>query len=236
VGWARPEDWPRVAKRIFEFVLTVSQSPESLAASCETFVADTKGVQSAFLSPILNALRPTEFLVVNSKTLKTLARVGGMRFKAKLNSYPRSNSAALRLVDEFRDDFAGVPGFLAGDVFDAFCQWFVALRPSGADDDEELATDVDAVDRQSPDYARDWFTHQFPVSGLITIMSPCLGAWRGFRPNSRKTDSVVRLLCDFRPPTGIDGVRPIPTTTPSTIAFGGHRGALRVDEQPLGVE
>ncbi len=168
VGWAHPEKWPELANRILQFVRSVTENPKTLITACEEFSSHTKGMQSAFLSPILNALRPSEFLIVNSKTLKTLDGLAGTRFDAKLNSYPRSNEAQRRLIDKFHDDFASVgDAFLPSDAFDAFAHWFVALR-SIKSEEGEPTTDLDSFDRQSPAVAAAWFARQFPDQTIRT--------------------------------------------------------------------
>jgi hypothetical protein len=155
-GWASPEKWPELANRVLQFVRSVNENSEGLAAACEEFSMHTKGVQSAFLSPILNALRPSEFLIVNSKTLKTLAKISGPRFDSKLNSYPSSNAAQKELLKEVQGEFTSIgDGFLPGDILDAFAHWFVAIRPVKTNQDDDL-------DRLSPDVAAAWFARKFP--------------------------------------------------------------------------
>ncbi len=179
VGWTKPEDWPVIAQHIFIFVTAVNNNPGSLSEACDEIAAETKGVQSAFLSPILNALNPAAFVIVNSKTLKTLKAVWGLQFKAKITSYPRSNAAALELVKAHRDQLAGIrPDATPGDVLDAFCHWYIALRDKKRKrtetqietekDDEEFA--VDSVDRESPEFAREWWKRTFPDPQHRTIL------------------------------------------------------------------
>jgi hypothetical protein len=169
IGWAHPEKWPELANRILQFVRTVTDKPDSLLPACEEFSLHMKGMQSAFLSPILNAVLPSEFLIVNSKTLKTLAMLSGTRFDAKLNSYPRSNQAQRDLIEELRDDFASLGDeFLPSDVFDAFAHWFVALRSAKSEEDDTM----DSFDRQSPAVAAAWFARQFPDETIRTKCEP----------------------------------------------------------------
>ena len=168
VGWTKPEDWPLIARHILTFVVTVNNEPENLSEACDEIAAKTKGVQSAFLSPILNALNPAAFVIVNSKTLKTLKALWGLQFKAKITSYPRSNAAALELVEVHFDRLAEIrPGATAGDVLDAFCHWYISLREKDKEngkDHEEFA--VDSVDRESPEFAREWWRRTFPDPGV----------------------------------------------------------------------
>jgi len=70
-GWTRPEDWPKVADAILEFISRCVDDPASLPAICRDFddLPYTTGFQTGLLTPILNALRPDEFIIVNSKSL-----------------------------------------------------------------------------------------------------------------------------------------------------------------------
>ena len=161
VGWTKPGEWPVLARHIFDFVIQATQDPSRLAEACGEIVATTKGVQSAFLSPILNAQNPDAFLIVNSKTLKTLKEVWGLVFKAKATSYPRSNEAALSLIGNLRGRLQSIrPDVAPGDVLDAFCHWYVALRDK-VQENNKLPS-VDSLDRQSPEFAREWWERTFP--------------------------------------------------------------------------
>ncbi|HXG69001.1 MAG TPA: DUF262 domain-containing protein [Gemmatimonadaceae bacterium] len=164
-GWAAAGDWPFIAKQIFDFVNNVVAGPQTLDSACEAFASQTKGMQSAFLSPILNALRPDDFCVINSKVLRVLKELTGQQFKAKINSYPQSNRAVQEFVREHRVELSELrPDIRAGDLFDTFSHWYVALREKQQDDTggEEGIADLSALDRQSAHFAEDWFLQQFP--------------------------------------------------------------------------
>jgi 5-methylcytosine-specific restriction protein B len=67
--WATKDDWPEIARAIYNFVDNCIKNPSNLIHECESFVSNpiTKGMQAGFLSPILNSLDPEHFILINSK-------------------------------------------------------------------------------------------------------------------------------------------------------------------------
>ena len=97
-------------------------------SECQAFLENpkTKGMQAGFLSPILNALDPDHFIVVNSKPKDLINYLAGTSFTAKLDDYPKINEVGLKLIDELKDIIteADAPGLHPTDLFDAFSHWF----------------------------------------------------------------------------------------------------------------
>jgi hypothetical protein len=79
-GWVRAEDWSGVAKAVLGFIEKCEASPEALSNHCSWFIENcpAKGFQMGMLTPILNALNPESFCIVNQlklnyrEVLKTL--------------------------------------------------------------------------------------------------------------------------------------------------------------------
>ncbi len=131
-GWARPEDWPALGRGLFDFVSRVDENPAELWPAAGSFSAlpGSRGFDSGLVSPILNALRPDDFLVVNAATRTALAHVTGAVFGSDLTEYPQANTAARRLVDGLRA-VLGTGELLAlrpQDSFALFCQWLADVR------------------------------------------------------------------------------------------------------------
>lgn len=126
-------DWDEFAKDLFSFVRDSLNNPANLEDSCRRFLGKGyKGLQAASLSPILNALDPASFLVVNMKPLKTLERFGKKLHAQTIEEYPRTNEDLFSLYRGWAD-----LGILEGldtdllswtDYFDIFCDWLVAER------------------------------------------------------------------------------------------------------------
>ena len=107
-------------------------TPNAIADHCKWFAetVPSKGFQMGMLSPILNALKPDAFSIINNKPRCTLSYLTGKEFDNSLQAYPGLNTLALNfqaehseLLNEVAQDTA-----LPGDVFDMFCHWLVAIR------------------------------------------------------------------------------------------------------------
>ena len=100
-GWVSAEQWPSVASAILAFFGDVKAHPDHVETACESFeAANLKGIQAAFLSPMLNALNPERFLIVNTKTLKTLRFLTGQRCSRALRKYPQTNQQLQELLKQ----------------------------------------------------------------------------------------------------------------------------------------
>lgn len=148
-NWVKRDDWPRVADLIFAFVTRCNSRPDELEAACKEFSESplSKGLQSGMLSPILNALHPDRFFVINNKTRKALNYYLDADFKQSLKDYATCNSAAKRFVERDLDPLLqGFPEIASADkldVFDIYCHWLVGVEKffEERDDDTELETD-----------------------------------------------------------------------------------------------
>jgi hypothetical protein len=132
-GWTKSEDWPKVAEAILHFVRRVVEDPSQLASACAGFSAlpYSKGLQMGFLTPILNALRPKEFLILNAKSRSVINYFAWTSHQNSLTEYPALNETGHNLIEEFvgRVDKDQVPaGVRDSDLFDMFCHWLVAIR------------------------------------------------------------------------------------------------------------
>ena len=131
-GWTTAADWPRVAAAILGFLRRSVDDPEELRAACNDFSAQghTKGFQTGMLTPILNALRPDDYLLVNNKSRRVINHFASTSFSQKLIDYPPTNDAGQELLREVSDIIgqAAIPEATDGDVFDMFCHWLVAVK------------------------------------------------------------------------------------------------------------
>jgi 5-methylcytosine-specific restriction protein B len=131
-GWTKASDWPHVARAIYDFLNQCTADPENLAQACSRFADSqySKGFQAGMLSPILHALSPEHFFLINSKVRRVLKYLTDSDFPQGITSYPEANAKLRQLLDEAEDMFAENPlGELShADAFDAFCHWLVAVR------------------------------------------------------------------------------------------------------------
>lgn len=147
-GWVDPEDWPAVAEALLTFVRTCVDAPDTLAEAADAFEASSygKGLQAGMLSPILSALRPKDFSVINSKAARLVNRLTGGDYRTRLSSYPAANAAAQALTAAAGDwiEGADLDADAAADVLDMMAHWLVTEGPP-EDDTVPLATPLDAV-------------------------------------------------------------------------------------------
>jgi len=129
--WVRAEDWPKVAQAILDFAKRCNDEPAALQAACRDFAAlrNVKGFQAGMLSPILNALRPDEFTLINAKSRAVVNYLAGKKYSSDLTDYPKLNATALEVVAEL-DELLSSAGLdlPPADVFDMFCHWLVAVK------------------------------------------------------------------------------------------------------------
>jgi 5-methylcytosine-specific restriction protein B len=125
-------DWSATAKTVFQFIKRCNDNPADVSAACQEYAASphSKGLQTGYLTPILNALRPDDFLLVNSKSQQVLNYFTESDYTAKIIDYPQTNDAGHQFVtsiaaeirslwdSELRDD----------DQFDIFCHWLKSLK------------------------------------------------------------------------------------------------------------
>lgn len=134
-GSHRPDDWQGVAEAILDFAQRVIEDPGELADACRDFDALTvsTGFQAGLLTPLLNALSPDHFLLVNNKSRRLINYLAGTKLSQKLLDYPELNRVGQILIEQLADILESPPatepaGARTGDVFDAFAHWLVSIR------------------------------------------------------------------------------------------------------------
>ncbi len=131
-GWTDPGDWPHVAQAILDFVRRCNDNPKDLEAACKAFddLPYTTGFQTGMLTPILNALRPEEFLLINNKSRDTINHFAGTSHSQKLREYPETNATGWALIQEFAPVMHrfDMPDLRDSDLFDMFSHWLVAVK------------------------------------------------------------------------------------------------------------
>ena len=131
-GWRKPEDWPEVAQMILRFVRQCANGPAELPSAAIELSASPykRGLKLGILTPILNALRPDDFLIVNSKTRKVINYFTSANYENTFEEYPEINEAGKRMLHEFGEELrvAAGTGARESDALDAFTHWLVAIK------------------------------------------------------------------------------------------------------------
>lgn len=132
LGWTKPEDWPLIAQAILSFIRRCNDDPSQLSAACTEFLElpYSKGFQTGMLTPILNTLRPDDFLLINNKSRQAINYFANTAYSQNLTDYPAANLRGHALIAELAEEIRqpGVPDLRDDDLFDMFCHWLVAIK------------------------------------------------------------------------------------------------------------
>jgi 5-methylcytosine-specific restriction enzyme B len=162
-GWTKPEDWSKIAQAIFSFVRCCNNDSTQLPDACKRFslLAYTKGFQTEILTPILNTLKPDDFLLINKKSRPVINYFTGKSYSQKLTDYAAINAIGQQLIEELAPSMrqSGVPSMQDSDLFDMFCHWLVDIKKYDfaykenclMDEVDKLISDIDIVELQ-PEY------------------------------------------------------------------------------------
>lgn len=130
--WTRDGDWPLIAETILKFVRRCNEDPSQLAPACKEFTSlpYTKGFQTGMLTPILNALRPADYILVNNKSRHVINYLTQSAYRQSLDDYPSLNNKGLELIEELAPKMREVTDLALSesDLFDIFCHWIVAIK------------------------------------------------------------------------------------------------------------
>lgn len=130
IKWIKSEEWPVVSETIFQFIEEAVREPQNMSILCKGFSEkNIKGFQAGTISPILNALKPEEFNLVNVKPMKVIEWIIGKSFSQSINDYLLINEEITDFVNRYRYILSQlVPTQVRPeDVFDMFCHWMVAV-------------------------------------------------------------------------------------------------------------
>lgn len=125
-------DWKGIAYGIYQWLTACLADPAQLQKYCDEFLAldCTRGLQSGMLTPILNALNPDAFLLVNGKSQNAIAYFTDGKCSSQLSDYPEVNRRGHELIAQLTPSMEKIwPSPLSpADQFDMFCHWLVSLK------------------------------------------------------------------------------------------------------------
>jgi 5-methylcytosine-specific restriction protein B len=131
-GWTNSEDWPDIAKAILDFVRRCVNEPAQLDAACKEFSSFkyAKGFQSGILTPILNALKPEDFVILNNKSRLILKHFTGKSYSQSIEEYPETNKVIKELIAELAPKIREYKSYnlIESDTYDMYCHWLIAIK------------------------------------------------------------------------------------------------------------
>ena len=130
--WTKAEQWPDIAQAILNFVRYCNDHPNKLINACNNFSNSpySKGFQSGIISPILNALRPDNFILINKKSRIVINYFAQTSYTQQLIDYPDINNTGIQLIKNLAPEMRqpGRPALRDDDLFDMFSHWLVAVK------------------------------------------------------------------------------------------------------------
>jgi 5-methylcytosine-specific restriction protein B len=130
--WAKAEDWPAISAAILDFVQRCQGYPMDLREACIHFanLPHSKGLKAGMLSPILNAVDPEKFYLVNNKAYSVVNHFAGTNYKQSILTYPDVLETQKRIIISVEDVLQQHETFgLANpDLFDMFTHWLNAEK------------------------------------------------------------------------------------------------------------
>ena len=130
-GW-HPEYRSQIARAILEFVRRCDDQPKELSSICAEFSKTPydRDIHTGSLSPILNALRPNDFLPINGDSLRLVNYFANTSSRLSLADYPASNASGHDLIEELAKEIcqANGPEIHEIDAFVIFLHWLTTTR------------------------------------------------------------------------------------------------------------
>lgn len=132
-GWTATDAWPAIAEALWGFVRQTTADPDNLADACDNWAVlpYTTGFQSGLLTPILNALRPADYTLLNKQSCEVLNYFADSRFTMALTDYPTANATLQSLLDLLsrrtrnRKTTTDTPPPTLADQFLLFARWLI---------------------------------------------------------------------------------------------------------------
>src|SRR6476469_7339312 len=123
----------RMAELIFYLVCCCKDDPSQLYSACREFSEEMRVslfAEIGMLTPILNALRPDDFLAINGKSIQVINYFANTSYGKQLIDYSYANLTGHKLIKELTKEMhqTGVSSIREDDVFDMFCHWLVEIK------------------------------------------------------------------------------------------------------------
>jgi len=123
----------RIAELIFYLVCCCNDDPSQLYSACREFSEEMRVSlfgEIGMLTPILNALRPDDFLAINDKSIQVINYFANTSYSKQLIEYSYANLTGHKLIKELTKEMhqTGVPSIREDDVFDMFCHWLIEIK------------------------------------------------------------------------------------------------------------
>jgi 5-methylcytosine-specific restriction enzyme B len=123
----------RIAELILYLICCCNDDPSQLDLACRNFSEEMSLSlfgEIGMLTPILNALRPDDFLAINEKSIQVINYFANTSYSKKLIDYSSANFTGRKLIKELTKEMhqIGLPSIRDDDLFDMFCHWLLEIK------------------------------------------------------------------------------------------------------------
>ena len=129
---ARAEELQPLAEAILDLIRRCVYAPDEFEQAINEFIRSpfAEEIDSRYLSPILNALKPTAYLLANTSSLQVVRSLTDINLGLQLGHYPELNQASSRVMEYMKQS---IPSFSLEEVhetelFDMFCNWLMQTK------------------------------------------------------------------------------------------------------------
>lgn len=130
--WEKLEEWFSIAQEILDFVCCCNDVPSKLLYACNEFenLPYSKVFHAGIISPILNALRPDNFILIHKKSRIVINYFAHTSYTQQLIDYPQINNTGIQLIKNLAPEMRqpGRPALRDDDLFDMFSHWLIAVK------------------------------------------------------------------------------------------------------------
>lgn len=184
--WQKKENWPKVAKAIFNLINRLISDKDSKHIKEFTKSSYSKGFQSGMISPILYCL-DENFLIINNKNIDTVNFILEEDvIDRRLENYLQNIEVVRELLEKLKIDM-----FDTYDKFDAFCHWMCDKRLGG------YARVQEGVEAPIPEIKSEITDHNYAI-GVLLNLGKILGYERyTAHPSGKYKDKKLKELANL---------------------------------------
>ncbi|MCL2929218.1 MAG: AAA family ATPase [Trichodesmium sp. MAG_R01] len=128
----KQEDWSVITRAIYNFVTSCLTDYHKFLVACKNFskLPYSREFKIGIITPILNAVKPDDFLLINNKSRKVINYLSNTKHTQKLTEYPYINLTGHNLILELAEEMQkqNIPAMRDDDLFDMFCYWLVDVK------------------------------------------------------------------------------------------------------------
>lgn len=179
LGRQKAENWPMVANEIISFIEKCIDNSSDLEKNCQEFSKSkySIGFQTGMVTPILNALKPDEYILINNKSRAMFNYFTDSKYSQKIIDYPKLNTLAKQFILEIEPDISSienVPAIAFVDLVDIFSHWLVTIKKFKFSGFDELAQPFSEMfnSRDQADWAFDFLAETSSLMGVKNADDP----------------------------------------------------------------